>query len=220
MGGHWFTDNRLSFGLKCAPFVFTCLSDFIVRVMHRYGYVKCTNYIDDFLVHGEDEESCNRAQKFLVHILRKLGFEVSDAKLILPSQSVIYLGVNINTISMEYSLPVEKLSRLFPMVESFQGRESATKLELQSLVGYLSHCSYVVRGGRVFTRRLIDLIRSLPHDRAVGQLGHEVKADLDWWFSFARIFNGRATIIQDQIVETMFICTDASQTGFGAIFYR
>lgn len=23
--GHWFTDNRLSFGLKCAPYVFTCL---------------------------------------------------------------------------------------------------------------------------------------------------------------------------------------------------
>lgn len=97
-------------------------------------------------------ESCDRAQKFLVSLLRKLGFEVSESKMIRPSQQVTYLGVNINIVSMEYSLPLEKLERLFPMIESFQGRASVTKLELQSLVGYLSHCSYIVRGGRLFTR--------------------------------------------------------------------
>lgn len=65
---------------------------------------------------------------------------------------------------------------------------------------------------------MIALIRSLPHDWAVGQLGPEIKADLDWWLAFARVFNGRATIIHERLVETVFLCTDPSQTGFGATF--
>lgn len=216
-GGNWYTDNRLSFGLKCAPYVFTCLSDFVVRTMSRYGYGKCTNYIDDFLCYGVDEASCRDSQNFLVDLLKKLGFEVNVSKMVPPSQRVTYLGIEINTISREYSLPEHKLANLFPMIRSFQNKVSATRLELQSLAGYLNHCSYVVRGGRVFTRRVIDLIRSLPHDRAVGRINNLVKADLDWWDCFARTFNGRAGIIQESS-ERFFFCTDASQTGFGAVF--
>lgn len=143
---------------------------------------------------------------------------MSDSKLVLPSQSVTYLGININTVTMEYSLPNEKLMRLFPMIKSFKNRSSATRLELQSLAGYLTHCSYVVRGGRVFTRRIIDLIRRLSYDREVGQLDINIRADLDWWLCFARVFNGRAGVIHDSLVESYFFCTDASQTGFGAVF--
>lgn len=169
----------------CPLCLYVLSADFVVRIMGRYGFSNCTNYIDDFLVQGNDEESRDRAQRFFVTLLRKLGFEVSESKLIRSSQTVTYLGINVNTVSMEYSLPLEKLNRLFPMIELFRGRDSATKLELQSLVGYLSHCSFIVKGGRLFTRRLITLICSLPHDRAVGQLGPEVKADLDWWLCFA-----------------------------------
>lgn len=215
-GGDWYEDNRLSFGLKCAPYIFTCLSDFVVRTMARYGYGKCTNYIDDFLCCGVDEASCRNSQNFLVGLLRKLGFEVSTSKMVPPSQRVTYLGIEINTVSMEYSLPAQKLANLFPMIKSFQDRSSATRIELQSLAGYLNHCSYVVRGGRVFTRRIIDLIRALPHDRAIGKLDNRVRADLDWWSSFARVFNGRAGVIQES-AERFFLCTDASQTGFGAV---
>lgn len=104
------------------------------------------------------------------------------------------------------------------MIKSFKNRSSATRLELQSLAGYLTHCSYVVRGGRVSTRRIIDLIRRLSYDREVGQLDINIRADLDWWLCFARVFNGRAGVIHDSLVESYFFCTDASQTGFGAVF--
>ena len=43
-------DVRLSFGLRCAPFIFTEISNFIVRTMSRLGFPYVANYLDDFLV--------------------------------------------------------------------------------------------------------------------------------------------------------------------------
>ena len=51
-------DVRLSYGLRCAPFIFTELSNFIARSMARMGYNCVANYLDDFLVFGDSFESC------------------------------------------------------------------------------------------------------------------------------------------------------------------
>lgn len=216
-GDVYYTDNRLSFGLKCAPYVFTCISNFVVRIMGRYGYT-CVNYIDDFLCYGESIDICQDCQTLLVKILNSLGFRVSVEKMIMPSQKVQYLGMCIDTVNMEYSLPGRKLAKLGPLVDSFIDRHHATKLELQSLAGVLSHCSYAVRGGRVFTRRIINLIKTLPGDRAVGHLNGMIKSDLTWWKSFSVMFNGKAKIIGPPSDGDIFFCTDASLSGFGAVY--
>lgn len=214
-GDNYFTDNRLSFGLKCAPYIFSSISDFVVRVMGRYGYT-CVNYIDDFLCYGTDADTCRDCQNFLIRLLEYLGFQVSKQKMILPSQKVQYLGMCINTVDMEYSLPPQKLAKLGPLVGSFIGRDYATKVDLQSLAGVLSHCSYAVRGGRVFTRRIINVIKSLHHDKSVGHLGPLIKSDLSWWQSFSVMFNGKARIIGPQGDGDVYFCTDSSLSGFGA----
>ena len=43
-------DVKLSFGLRCAPFIFPQLSDFVVRTMKRLGYSSVISYIHDFIV--------------------------------------------------------------------------------------------------------------------------------------------------------------------------
>lgn len=217
-GGRYYTDNRLSFGLKCAPYIFTCISEFVVRVMDRYGFRDCVSYIDDFLCQGQTRQKCCDCQEFLIKLLQFLGFKVASSKIILPSQRVQYLGMIIDTVSMEYSLPPHKLEMLGPLVDSFIGRDSATKSELQSLAGVLSHCSYVVRGGRVFTHRITNLMNTLPHDSSPGYIGDLIKSDLGWWKSFSVMFNGRARIIGDTPDINDYFCTDASMTGFGATF--
>lgn len=217
-GDRYYTDNRLSFGLKCAPYIFTRISEFIVRTMDRYGFKDCVSYIDDFLCQGNTEQECRECQKFLVKLLEFLGFNVARHKLILPSQKVLYLGMYIDTINMEYSLPQHKLDKLGPLVDSFMGRDTATKLQLQSLAGVLSHCSYVVRGGRVFTRRITNLIKTLPNDSSLGRISDLMKSDLCWWKSFAVMFNGKARIIGCTPDSEVYFCTDASMSGFGATF--
>lgn len=102
--GEYLVDNRLSFGLKCAPFIFTNISDFVTRVMYRYGYKICINYIDNFLCHGTTFDTCVNCQRFLIKVLEYLGFEVASQKVVTPSTSVVYLGIGIDTIAFEYSL--------------------------------------------------------------------------------------------------------------------
>lgn len=217
-GDAYYTDNRLSFGLKCAPYIFTCISEFVVRLMGRYGFHNCVSYIDDFLCQGDTAQACRECQNFLIKLLEFLGFTVSKSKIILPSQKGQYLGMYIDTVKMEYSLPPHKLDKLGPLVGSFIGKDTATKKQLQSLAEVLSHCSYVVRGGRVFTRRITNLIRSLPNDSSLGNINDLIKSDLRWWQSFAVMFNGKAKIIGCTPDFEEYFCTDASMTGFGATF--
>ena len=55
-------DTHLCFGLRCAPYIFTMISNFISRTMKRLGYNHVINYIDDFLVYGTSFQECQEAQ--------------------------------------------------------------------------------------------------------------------------------------------------------------
>ena len=48
----YFVDNRLCFGVSCAPATFNRLSNAIVRMMARRGLPAIVHYLDDFLIIG------------------------------------------------------------------------------------------------------------------------------------------------------------------------
>ena len=50
---NYYIDNCLCFGLKCAPFIFSQLTSFVVRCMRHMGYMTVFGYLDEFLVVGK-----------------------------------------------------------------------------------------------------------------------------------------------------------------------
>ena len=83
---------------------------------------------------------------------------------------------------MQMRLPDVKKRRLQDRVHTFlQCRKSASKRDILSLVGELSHACKVIRPGRIFLSRLIDLSCSRPSLNDWIRLNHEAKADLSWW---------------------------------------
>ena len=100
---------RLSFGLRYAPFIFTQLTDFVVRTMNRLGYSNVISYIDDFIVVETTRDMCVQAQAVLFTLLGSLGFEVSWTKCTAPLTTVRYLGIDFNSADMTLSLPPDKL---------------------------------------------------------------------------------------------------------------
>ena len=79
------------------------------------------------------------------------------------------------------------------------GPEVLQKRELLSLIGQLQHACRVVRAGRTFLRRMIDLSSSVNHwVRNSTQLDHWVRlnrgfrSDLRWWDLFLEDWNGVA----------------------------
>ena len=210
-------DTRLCFGLRCAPFIFSTISDFVVRCMNCLGYPHVINYLDDFSCFGSSFEECQQAQMVLISVLGHLGFSVSWKKCASPSTCVRYLGIDFDTVSMTLSLPKDKLEKLREELEFFRNRTRATTKQFQRLCGIVAHCANVIHGGRTFSRRIIDLLKGLPENNKRIRLSAEFQLDLRWWLNFSLIFNGKEYIIVSNFGKGPVVDTDASFAGYGKV---
>ena len=215
-----FVDNCLCFGLKSAPFLYTQITEFIMRTMNRLGYSGVYGYLDDFIVVAPTEESCKKAMSILIDVLQNLGFVIAWKKVVIPSQLVTYLGISIDSVNMTLSLPTHKVMKLKSLVYDFRGKSKTSVKELQVLSGHLAHASTVVRGGRTFSRRVINFLKYISSSTTMVSLPDWFTDDLEWWIRFVEIFNGSAKIISDiPYIETP-LETDSSMTGFAARWGR
>ena len=153
-------DLRLCFGFRCAPTIFDMLLGFIVKIAHSRGAVNVTNYLDDFLVSASDYDSCLMARQIVTSSIELLGFQVSWKKVTEPNTITTFLGITIDSMKFELSLPMEKVVKLKDLMSTVLSRGHTSKKELERLGGLVSYCSYVVRGGRTLTRRIYDLSAS------------------------------------------------------------
>ena len=185
-------DTRLPFGSNVGPSIFHRLSQSVRRCMLRKGMAGIIAYIDDFLITAATKYECNRKLLQLIRLLRELGFNISWKKVVGPTQKITFLGVDIDTRDSTLSLGEDKLGQLHQRLLSFQNKRRASKQQLQSLAGSLNWACQAVRGGKFFLRRILDTIKPLQQQRHKALLTTEFKADLGWWLSFLRVFNGTA----------------------------
>ena len=185
-----------------------------MAIAHARGAPRVVNYLDDFLVLGSDSDACLQARDVVTSTIELLGFGVSWKKVTSPNPTTTFLGITINSSDMELSLPMEKVHKLRDLITTVMDRGRTSKKELECLGGLVSYCSYVVRGGRTFSRCVFDLAASYSRAFKNIPLTEAIKDDLTWWLSFCGIFNGRACIIRD--THPLPIYSDASFKGFGA----
>ena len=191
-----YVDNRRCFGLRLGPLYFDKISRFIHDTLSILYGVRVVNYLDDFLVVSRTYRQAVRDQSIVVGLLRYLGFHVSFEKVLSPSTCTTYLGIEIDSVEMELRLPASKLFKLKELLKVTLLKTKISKFELESLGGLLSHCAHVVRGGKIFCRRVYQLYKTLmSKGKKSIRMSAEVKADLKWWFSFCEAFNGVANII-------------------------
>ena len=196
-GSVWLRDLRLCFGLRCAPNISNSISDLIVHIGNAWGADRVINYLDDFLIIASDAETCTAHQDIVTSVIELLGFDVAWKKVTDPSTVTTFLGITIDSINMELSLPLAKVQKLKDLLSDLLAKGSATKKDLERVGGLVSHCSYVVRGGRTFSRRIFDLAASYSRKSKSIPLDDAIKADFAWWSTFCDVFNGKACIICD-----------------------
>ena len=94
---------------------------------------------------------------------------------------------SIDTVAGELRLPPEKLQRVRDTLGRWGDRRACSRRELESLIGLLNHACKVVRPGRSFLRRMIDLLRSRstrPGGNSFIHLNMSCRADIAWWVEF------------------------------------
>lgn len=212
---HILYDRKLPFGAKLAPSIFHRLSQSVRRMMSRKGFTIIA-YLDDFFLCETTQQRCLDALNTLLTLLCRLGFLISWGKVIGPTQKIVFLGVEIDSTTMELRLPHSKLQELKHQLITFTHRMRASKKQLQSLAGKLNWAAAVVHGGRVFLRRIINRITQLKQDWHKTRITGELLADITWWQQFMSTFNGKSIILDNLPITS--VATDACTVGGGGIF--
>ena len=216
--GSLFIDTALPFGLRSAPKIFTALADAAEWIVRQRGVEFVIHYLDDFLiVTSADTNQGEHALRILLESFEQLGLPVAWEKLEGPSTCLTFLGFELDTKSMETRLPNHKLEEVRREVQLWMGRKSATRKELESVVGKLAHVSRVVKPGKTFLRHLFELLSVAQKAHHHVQLGAVACSDLLWWCIFMEQWNG-VSIIHHPLVSPVGIWTDASGSfGCGAL---
>ena len=130
-------DTRLPFGARKSPAIFNRITQVVARSLRRNGH-HVVVYFDDFFVCASNFESCKSTFDALILTLRSLGFQINWNKIVDPTQQLVFLGVQIDTVAGILSLKAEKLSKLVDLLENFKERKRASRNQLESLAGKFS----------------------------------------------------------------------------------
>ena len=183
-----------------APKLFTAVADAVLWAMGRHGVVHAMHYLDDLLLllllllllGPPNSAECGHALQNSLRLCNRLGFPIAPHKLEGPAPQLSFLGILIDTDRDTLSLPADKLSRLRAVIIEWCVRKFCRKRELLSLIGQLQHACRVVRAGRTFLRRMIDLSSSIRELDHWVRLNREFRSDLRWWDLFLVDWNGVA----------------------------
>ncbi len=107
---------------------------------------------------------------------------------------LVFLGIEIDNVAMTLRLPAVKLERLQREIQRWSTLKFGTKRELLSLIGQLQHACCVVKPGRSFLRRMIELSKSVRLMHHTVRLNAGFRSDLKWWACFLPVWNGSCPI--------------------------
>ena len=229
LGIHWqeefYFEKVLPFGLRSSPFIFDKVAttiEWIIRV--HFKIPALVHYLDDFLNVSPPCLSVASKQRDIIQsAFDLLQVPLALEKLEGPTTSLTFLGITLDTIRMEASLPTDKLSELRSLLEEYTVKHRIPAAKFASLLGKLSFAASVVVPGRTFMHRLWDLSKRfarVPQHYQI-TLSQESRLDILWWKVLLQGWNGKSLILyrEDTPALDLGLFTDASGLiGWGAFY--
>jgi hypothetical protein len=191
--GRYYLDAYLPFGLGPAPGIFSTFAEALrfIAMKRMTPGVSCLNYLDDFLFIASSEGAVRAAMDLFRSICASLGVQIKEEKTLGPAQSLVFLGLEIDSVRGELRLPQDKLARALLLLDDLAGKRTCSIRELQSVLGFLNFCARAVKYSRSFLRRMIStLANSMAGGGWTCVLSSDFHLDVAWWRSFLRKWNG------------------------------
>lgn len=158
---------------------------FIEPLQKRTGLETLDHYLDDFFFAGQDSTNGYQMLMSLFQELWvKFGIPLAEDKTKGPTITIIFLGLEIDTVLLKESLLL------------FIPKKRIALKELESLTGLMAICSRAIVSARAFIRRFYDLIASVRKEKPhyTVRLNQEVKSDAWVWIEFLAKFNRQCYI--------------------------
>ena len=221
--GKYYYDKCLPMGCSSSCQIFEEISSALQWVAtHKLGMPAVVHVLDDFLFIAPSKTMAYEClQKFLL-LCQDIGIPIANEKTEGPAQVMTFLGIELDSVNMQATLPLEKVEKCMKLIEPLLDVNKVKLRDLQCLIGTLNFACSVVRPGRTFLRRLINLTIGVQKPFYHIRLTREVKADLKAWKTFLASFNGKSFFLNDFWGKPeCTIATDASTTiGYGLVFGR
>ena len=104
-----FAFQGLPFGLNTVPRVFTKLIKPVAAYLRKRG-IRIIVYLDDFLILGSSIKESRANTLLTLDLLQWLSFTINWEKSLLdPTQSLTFLSLSINSLTMSLRLPKKKI---------------------------------------------------------------------------------------------------------------
>ncbi len=218
--GNTYVDKVLPFGLRSAPKIYNAVADGLLWILRAQDDVNSIHYLDDFLLFGApDTPQCEVSLSRALARCTRLGVPVAPDKTDGPSMVLVFLGIQLDTRSLTMSLPSSKLERLRTTIRMWMGKKSCSKRELLSIIGQLQHACCVIRPGRAFLRRMIDLSKRVKELHHKVRLNAAFRSDLRWWGCFLPIWNGACSMAGAALRKPQVILTSDASGSWGCGAY-
>ena len=209
--GQIYIDPMQPFGLRSAPKIFNAVADALHWYLQQSGIAMVYHYLDDFILVGPPRSPiCSQSLAILDDVCASLRIPMAAHKREGPATCLSVLGIIIDSADGQLRLPADKLNRLNTLLSEWGDKKACTRKELESLIGLLNHACKVVRSGRSFLRRMIDLLHAVPQHQRTIRLNTGFRSDLVWWRTFLGEWNGISFLPTPDQLPTLELTSDAS----------
>ncbi len=119
-----------------------------------------SHVLDDFLMVSVNKHTSDARLSTFLSLCRLLGIPVVFKK----NESgtcLTFLRITLDTIKMETRLPLDKLQKCLCLVHSYRQLQKISIKQLENLMGLLNFACKVIRPGRLFLRRLYNLMEGI-----------------------------------------------------------
>ena len=185
--GELYFDKVLPMGMRTAPYITQRITNAIRHIHEKLGYL-LLNYVDDFLG-AETKQRVQAAFEHLTRLLDTLIVETAPEKIIPPTTRIEFLGVTFDSEKMTIEVTQDRIREILWELNSWNAKNTASRKELESLIGKLQFASKCIKPDRTFIARLIQWLRAMNRrDRYT--IPPEARKDMAWWGKCLEQHNG------------------------------
>lgn len=208
----------LPFGLSLSPRVFVKCTEAAIAPLRKKG-LRLATYIDDWLLAALCPQQIQAHTRLLLSHLASLGFTVNwEKSVLIPSQSIEFIGLHLNSITCKARLSADRIKALSACLATFRRGTLLHYRTCLRLLGLMASALVVVPLGRLHMRpfqRWVAALRLNPsrhgHRRVLVTAGC-VRALRPWRRdTFLTVGVAMGTVTARKVITT-----DASLWGWGA----
>ncbi len=221
-GGKAYQYKVLPFGLALAPRTFTKCMDAALAPLRLQG-IRVLNYLDDWLILAHSRELVSRHRDIVLGHIHSLGLRMNAKKsVLLPSQRTVFLGVRLDSVQMQARLAPARIPVFTACLARFKLGHHVSVGTCRRLLDLMAAASPVLPLGLLHMRPFLWWMKELrlhptvPATRLV-RVSRSCCRHLLMWRDPVFLRSG---VRMGAIHHHHMITTDASMTGWGAVFER